>query len=86
MDKLEHCRRLQKYLLRKLQEGKFRRAGEVLKLTLGEHLECGGKEHLLKTCLICTKSFIDNDWIKEPRAKIVKALYPAGGYTEREGE
>ena len=70
MEKLEQCRRMHKYLLRKLTEQKFRRVGEVLTL----HID--SEPHILKTMLIVTKAFKENEWIKEPRQRIVDKLKP----------
>lgn len=67
--KIDQCRRLHKYLKRKLQEGKFRRVGEVLRLGIDD------EKHLQKTMLIITKEFKENEWIKEPREKLVEEFY-----------
>lgn len=86
MEKLEHCRKMHNYLIRKLRDGDFRRVDEVLKIELEHHQATKDRNHILKTCLICTKSFKDNEWIKVSRENIVEVLYPAGEYTESKGE
>ena len=70
MDKLEQCRRLHKYLKRKLKEGEFRRVGEVLDLGIDD------EKYIQKTMLSITKSFNDNEWIKEPRQRLVDKHKP----------
>jgi len=67
--KLDNCRRLHQYLQRKLDEGKFRRVGEMLRLGIED------PRYLQKTMLIVTKPYKDKEWIKEAREALVEHYY-----------
>lgn len=70
MEKLDQCRLMHNYLIRKLKDKDFRRVGEVL------DLEIDSEPHILKTILIATKAFKENEWIRGPRQRIVDKLQP----------